>query len=225
MEIPFGARLAELFDQAVDRAATAAVDTIEWLELRAAISPRRAARRGFHSYGAGTAIQRPWRVLMGEKYIALGSASLVGPGSILAAMPYPEDPADPVISIGDRTWLGRGTGLVAHRGVHIGDDVWFGPDVYVTDANHGYEDITRPVGLQMDPPRPVHIGSGSWIGTGAVVLPGVTIGEHVAIGANAVVNRDIPPFSVAVGNPARVIRTYEPTEGWVEPGTAGAPSP
>ena len=59
------------------------------------------------------------------------------------------------------------------------------------------------------------IGDGSWLGHGAVVLTGVTIGKHVVIGANSVVTKDIPDFSVAVGSPARVIRQYDETLGWV----------
>jgi len=60
--------------------------------------------------------------------------------------------------------------------------------------------------LQTQPERAVRIGDGSWIGHGAVILPGVTIGRHVVVGANSVVTSDIPDFSVAVGSPARVIR-------------------
>jgi len=62
----------------------------------------------------------------------------------------------------------------------------------------------------------VRIGAGSWIGHGAVVLPGATIGRHVAIGANSVVTGDIPDFCVAVGSPARIIRRYVDGEGWVK---------
>ena len=68
---------------------------------------------------------------------------------------------------------------------------------------------------QTQPERPVSIGDGSWIGHGAVVLPGSRIGRHVTIGANSVVSGDIPDFSVAVGSPARVIRRYVEGEGWV----------
>jgi acetyltransferase-like isoleucine patch superfamily enzyme len=87
--------------------------------------------------------------------------------------------------------------------------------VYITDQNHGYEDVTRPISQQSQPERPVVIGDGSWLGHGAVVLPGVTIGKHVVIGANSVVTKDIPDFSVAVGSPAKVIRQYDETHGWV----------
>jgi acetyltransferase-like isoleucine patch superfamily enzyme len=81
--------------------------------------------------------------------------------------------------------------------------------VYITDQNHGYEDITIPISKQSQPERAVSIGDGSWLGHGSVVLPGVTIGRHVVIGANSVVTKDIPDFSVAVGVPAKVIRRFD----------------
>jgi acetyltransferase-like isoleucine patch superfamily enzyme len=95
---------------------------------------------------------------------------------------------------------------VAHRRVVIGDDVWFGPGVYVTDAGHDPSDTSVPIGLRMEPAQPVHIGNGSWLGAGVVVLPGVTIGDHVAVGANSVVCDDLPSNTVAVGSPARVVK-------------------
>jgi acetyltransferase-like isoleucine patch superfamily enzyme len=88
--------------------------------------------------------------------------------------------------------------------------------VYITDQNHGYTDLSRPISQQSQPERPVVIGNGSWLGHGSIVLPGVTIGEHVVIGANSVVTRDIPSFSVAVGSPAKVVRKYEEGVGWVD---------
>ncbi len=104
--------------------------------------------------------------------------------------------------------IGKGSGVVGHQRIEIGDDVWTGHYVYVTDANHGYTDPVEPVGRQFAAPRPVRIGSGSWLGHGALVLGGATIGEHVVVGAGAVVTGDLPDYSVAVGNPARVIRRY-----------------
>jgi acetyltransferase-like isoleucine patch superfamily enzyme len=120
-----------------------------------------------------------------------------------------------VVSIGDRCLIGRGSGIVGHFSIEIGNDVWTRHHVYITDQNHGYEDVTRPISQQSQPERPVVIGDGSWLGHGAVVLPGVTIGKHVVIGANSVVTKDIPDFSVAVGSPAKVIRQYDETHGWV----------
>ena len=74
---------------------------------------------------------------------------------------------------------------MAHRSIEIGDDVWTGHNVYLTDMNHGYEDVELPISVQNQPEAPVVIGDGSWLGHGVVVLPGAHIGRHVVIGANS----------------------------------------
>jgi acetyltransferase-like isoleucine patch superfamily enzyme len=123
---------------------------------------------------------------------------------------------NPVVTIGDRCLIGRGSGIVGHFSISIGNDVWTGHHVYITDQNHGYEDVTRPISQQTQPELPVVIGDGSWLGFGSVVLPGVTIGKHCVIGANAVVTNDIPDYCVAVGVPAKVIRRYDAQqEKWI----------
>ena len=116
---------------------------------------------------------------------------------------------DPIITIGDRCTLGKGIGIVGHERIEIGDDIWTGHYVYVTDQNHGYEDLDLPIGTQMWKNEPVSIGSGSWLGHGAIVLPGSRIGRHVVIAAGAVVaGIDVPDYSVVAGVPARVVRRY-----------------
>lgn len=160
-----------------------------------------------------------WRptTIFNEQYISIGADTLIGPGVALSAgmVPGQECITNPVVSIGDRCLIGKGSGIVGHFSIEIGDDVWTGHHVYITDQNHGYEDITRPISRQSQAERAVRIGSGSWLGHGTIVLPGVSIGEHVVIGANSVVTGDIPSNSVAVGAPARVIRRYVDGEGWV----------
>ena len=78
----------------------------------------------------------------------------------------PECVTDPVVHIGDRCLIGRGSGIVGHLAIDIGDDVWTGHYVYITDQNHGYDDPDRPISQQIQPERPVTIGDGSWIGHG-----------------------------------------------------------
>jgi acetyltransferase-like isoleucine patch superfamily enzyme len=121
---------------------------------------------------------------------------------------------DPVVRIGDRCLIGRGSGIVGHLSIDIGNDVWTGHHVYITDQSHGYEDVSLPISLQSQPESAVVIGDGSWLGHGVVVLPGAKIGKHVAVGANSVVTGELPDFCVAVGAPARVIRQYTPESGW-----------
>ena len=148
---------------------------------------------------------------MNEQFIHIGDHTMLGPGITLSAgmVPGQHCLSDRVVVIGNRCLIGRGSGIVGHLQIEIGDDVWTGHHVYITDQNHGYEDLSIPVSQQTQPERPVIIGNGSWIGHGAVVLPGVTIGEHAVIGANSVVTSDVPAYCVAVGAPARVVRQLD----------------
>ena len=159
-----------------------------------------------------------WRpnTIFNEEYIAIGSETLIGPNITLSAgmVPGQKCITSPVVSIGNRCLIGKGSGIVGHFSITIGDDVWTGHHVYITDQNHGYEDITRPISQQSQPERPVVIGDGTWLGYGSVVLPGVSIGRHVVVGANSVVTHDLPDYCVAVGSPARVVRTFTPETGW-----------
>ena len=159
----------------------------------------------------------PWTALYGERWMRVGSGTMIGPFvSLTVGMSDEQVPIhDPVITIGDRCLINKGTAIVAHFSVEIGDDVFTGHNCYITDQNHGYEDLTRPIGAQSAPEKPVRIGSGSWLGHGVVVLPGVTIGEHVTVAGGAVVTRDLPDRCVAAGNPARVIRRWNASDGWV----------
>jgi acetyltransferase-like isoleucine patch superfamily enzyme len=200
------------------RAALATVLQRGWDELgrRATIGPGQRRARAFGHFGAGAAICFPVAALYGERYIRIGANTVVGPYCTLSAgvMPGHVPDHDPVISIGERCVIGKGSGVVGHRSIEIGHDVWTGHHVYVTDANHGYEDVTLPPGKQFAAPRPVVIGAGAWIGHGTVVLPGATIGRNVVVGAGSVVTGAIPDFSVAVGNPARVVRRHVDGTGW-----------
>ena len=166
--------------------------------------------RRFGRFGENSIICFPTNTLYNEHYIHVGSGTMIGPHCTLSAgmMPGQICITDPVVSIGDRCLIGKGSAVVGHFSITIGNDVWTGHNVYITDQTHGYEDVARPIGTQSMPEKPVTIGDGSWIGYGSVVLPGASIGDHVVIGANSVVTGDIPSYSVAVGSPAKVIRRY-----------------
>ncbi|HEY1674315.1 MAG TPA: acyltransferase, partial [Streptosporangiaceae bacterium] len=96
----------------------------------------------------------------------------------------------------------------------IGDDVFTGPYVYITDQNHEYADPDVPIGRQWPANAPVSIGAGSWLGAGAIVLPGSCIGRHVVVGAGSVVRGQVPDHCVVAGVPARIIRSYVAGDGW-----------
>jgi len=176
-----------------------------------AIGPGTVRGRRFGRFGENSVICFPPNTIYNERYIHIGSGTMIGPQCTLSAgmMPGQVCITDPVVSIGDRCLIGKGSAIVGHFSISIGDDVWTGHNVYITDQNHGYEDVSRPIGAQSMPEKPVTIGDGSWIGYGSVILPGATIGDHVVIGANSVVTGDVPSYSVAVGSPAKVIRRYE----------------
>lgn len=182
------------------------------IERHGAIGPDSARARRFGAFGAGSMIAFPPTALYNERYLRIGAGTLIGPRVTLSAGMVPGQvmASDPVVRIGDRCLIGHGSGIVGHLLIEIGDDVWTGHHVYITDQNHGYEDPTRPISVQAQPERPVSIGDGSWLGHGTVVLPGARIGRHVVIGANSVVTGDIPDFSIAAGAPATVIRRLTP---------------
>lgn len=174
-----------------------------------AIGPDTRRGRRFGRFGVSSVICFPTNALFNEHYIHIGSGTMFGPQITLSAgmVPGQQMVSDPVISVGDRCLFGKGSAIVGHLQIVVGDDVWTGHHVYITDQNHGYSDLALPVSQQVMPEQPVSIGDGSWLGHGTVVLPGATIGRHVVIGANSVVRGDIPDYSVAAGVPARVVRT------------------
>jgi len=185
------------------------------------IVPGTRAADGFGSFGAGTNIDFPPATLMNTGSIHLGSGCLIGRQVTLSVGYGPDDPGVPErgLVLGDRCVLGARSSLVAHVSIEIGDDVWFGQDVFVCDASHGYLDPDLPIGTQFGAHLPVSIGSGSWIGHGAIILPGARLGRNVVVAAGSVVRGEVPDHTVVGGAPARVLRHLEPGVGWV--GTRG----
>ena len=194
-------------------------DAVAWcwdrLSVIASVGPKSRRGRRFGAFGEGSIICFPATSLMNERFIEIGENTMVGPHVALSAgmAPGQECLSQPVVRIGDRCLIGRGSGIVGHFSIDIGDDVWTGHHVYITDQNHGYDNVDIPISQQSMPEKPVRIGSGSWLGHGTVVLPGADIGEHVVIGANSVVTGSIPSFSVAVGAPARVVKSMSEADG------------
>lgn len=109
------------------------------------------------------------------------------------------------IEIGD--YSGIGVNCQVCGPVIIGKDVMMGPDVIILTETHKIDDVQIPMRLQGEGLRkPVIIGDDIWIGTRAIILPGITIGRGVIIGAGAIVTKDVPDYAIVAGNPARVIR-------------------
>jgi acetyltransferase-like isoleucine patch superfamily enzyme len=115
-----------------------------------------------------------------------------------------------MIKISNHVHIGSYNIIGARESIILEDNVLIGPHVMIGDHSHQYENIEIPIKLQESTEGgPVRIERDSWIGANVFILPNVTIGRHSVIGANSVVNRDIPPYSVAVGAPARVIKQYD----------------
>ncbi len=188
-----------------------------WVNQLGAIGPDDRRGRRFGAFGNRSIIAFPTGAIYNEKWIRIGSDTMIGPHvSLTAGMaPGQEMVSDPVVSIGDRTLIGQGSYIVGHFSIEIGDDIQTGPYVYITDQNHAYEDPDVPIGRQWPVESSVSIGSGSWLGTGVIVLPGARIGRNVAVGAGSVVVGELPDHCVAVGVPARVIKQYVAGDGWI----------
>jgi len=172
----------------------------------------------FGRFGSGSALLFPQGVIFNEQYIFIGRGTLVGPGVCLTAGMGPGQAmlTNPVVSIGDRCVIGRGSHVIGHWSILIGDDIQTGPYVYITDQNHGYEDLDVPVGLQPTKEASVRIGSGSWLGANCVILPGTDLGKNCVVAAGAVVRGSFPDHTVVAGVPARAIREFKDGE-WRRP--------
>jgi acetyltransferase-like isoleucine patch superfamily enzyme len=192
-----------------------------WLDRVGQIVPGTRAAERFGSLGPGTSIGFPTATLMGTRSIHIGSDTLVGRHVTLSVGYGVLDTRAPerALVIGDRCVIGARCTIVAHESIVIGDGVWFGQDIFVSDASHGYQDPELPIGEQFGAHLPVEIGAGSWIGHGAIILPGPRIGRNVVVAAGSVVNGPVADHTVVGGAPARVLRHLEPGVGWV--GTRG----
>jgi acetyltransferase-like isoleucine patch superfamily enzyme len=180
-----------------------------WARAVGTVSPDDA--HGFRQLGDGSLLAFPPGDVFGEWWIAIGSRTLVS-AEVTLSVGMPGETLDrsaaPVVTIGDRCSIGRGTAIVARRSIVIGDDVTIAPNVYITDHNHTYGDVDVPIKDQYPTSEPVRIGDGTWIAAGATVLPGADIGRHVTVGAGAVVRGRVEDNSVVAGNPARVVRRH-----------------
>ena len=108
------------------------------------------------------------------------------------------------VHLGSNIYANAGLKLVDDTHIYIGDCTMLGPNVVLATAGHPIDPELRARGLQYN--MPVRIGRNCWLGAGVIVMPGVTIGDNVVIGAGSIVTKDIPDNVVAVGNPCRVLR-------------------
>jgi acetyltransferase-like isoleucine patch superfamily enzyme len=134
----------------------------------------------------------------------------VGPQVLFEPNVWLTAPAPGRIRIGGGTFLNLCVQVAAVELVEIGEHCMFANGCFITDGNHRFDDLEQPVPWQgFTSKGPTRIGDNVWCGANVIVTSGVTIGERSVIGANSVVTQDIPPFSIAAGSPAKVLKRVE----------------
>lgn len=167
-------------------------------------------------------IRFPFRI-RGQRYITWESGFTTGYNCRLDAFPIDSNKKK-CIQIGRNCQINDNVHIGAIKFIKIGDNVLIASKVFISDHNHGYygqddrhdSPLTIPKKRELSC-KEVFIGDNVWIGEFVTILPGVTIGNGCVIGANSVVNKSIPPYSIAVGNPAKIIKIYNFEEKkWVK---------
>lgn len=161
----------------------------------------------FHKKGKGSCVRRRTRmdVLPWNKF-ELGAYSTIEDFSTV------NNGVGPVI-IGSQTRIGLGNTIIGP--VTIGNDIRLAQNVVLSGLNHNYTDISLPIHAQGVSTAPIVIEDETWIGSNAVIVAGVTVGKHCIVAAGSVVTKSVPPYSVVVGNPAKVLKQYNPeTKNW-----------
>ena len=151
------------------------------------------------SFSPSTGLYKNKRTLFYEKTLGkCGEGFYVHPG---VSIYFPMN-----TEIGTNVTFNRGVFITARDKITIGNDVLIGPYTTMNSGNHKFSDPNRMIRKQGYETRPITIGNNVWIAANVTILPGITIGDGAIIGAGAVVNKSIPPFAIAVGIPAKVIR-------------------
>jgi len=156
--------------------------------------------------------------ISGRSAIVIGDGVVIHDETVLSVQVNASRINEQLLSIGSGSNIGRRNHFFALRSVTIGCNVITASNVYISDCTHDFSDPQTPIMYQpVLPLSPVDIGDGSWIGQNECIV-GCRIGRNCVIGAGAVVLSDIPDFSVAVGAPARIVKTYNPVSRvWERP--------
>jgi acetyltransferase-like isoleucine patch superfamily enzyme len=152
-------------------------------------------------------------------YIAVGSGVKLD-RDVWLNIPFIPAGDEPVILLEDGCRIGRRCMISAQNRIQIGKNTIFAPSALVMDHNHAFEDVNVPIIDQgTTKGGTIRIEEGCWIGFGAAIVCSqgeLVVGKNSVIGANAVVTRSIPPYSVVTGNPGRVVKQFDPAKGqWV----------
>ncbi len=174
--------------------------------------------------GPGVTVAHPERIVLGRDVHLAGNTHLevaggdgeirLGAGVTLGWGSYVNtwEPGG-YVHVGEKTWIGAGAQIWGHRGVEIGAHCPIAPGLLIVPYQHEFGDTERPIAAQGGFSGKVVVEDDVYLGMGVRLLPHVTVGRGVVVGAGAVVTRSLPPYSVAVGVPARVLRDRRPPTG------------
>lgn len=189
-----------------------ATDAIRGLSL-----PRRSERAGLRFRGARVKIRNSQLLSLGpgvalgdgvvidafcRRGVVLGRNVTVGPGARLLGSGVVSEPGE-FIRVGDRTAIGANNLIWGQGGVTVGEDCLLGPNVTLVSEDHVFDDPALPVRTQGSRRASITIGTDVWIGAGATILKGVTIGDGAVVAAGSVVTKDVDPYRLVAGVPAR----------------------
>lgn len=180
-------------------------DALAWIDRALSLRYTLVARGKFAAWGPGSRLGRGARLVRPELIQVSGGVCL-GEQAWLNAK---DDRGDglPTLRIGSDTHIGRFAQINAWRSVNIGANVLIADRVFISDADHNFSNVDVPIGQQGDSfLGAVTLCDGCWIGIGAVILPGVTVGRNAVVAANAVVTRSVPDRTVVGGIPAKFIK-------------------
>jgi acetyltransferase-like isoleucine patch superfamily enzyme len=166
-----------------------------WRYARFKLTHPRVITRGFVFLDRGVEVY----VRKGYGRLVLGRWAHLGVGTALRCH-------EGTMTLGDKCVLARDVSINCYLDVEIGDSALIADAVYISDFDHNFADVTRPIKDQGIAKSRVRVDRDVWLGTKVTVCRGVRIGEGAVVGANAVVTRDLPAYAVAVGVPARVVK-------------------
>ena len=171
-------------------------------------------KNSFYNFGRGSII-KPFLNTTNSGYIAIGKNVNIGSFCRVAvSVSFGNHKCKSRrkirLKIGDNVHIGNNAFIIANNNIEIGDNVIMAPYVYISDHIHSFYDIKKNLHDQpLTNGGIVKIGDNVFVGIKASILPNVIIGKRSIIGANAVVTKDVPPYSVVVGNPARIVSQYD----------------
>lgn len=166
-------------------------------------------RPGDITLGRGSYLDHSVRIDGGPGGVTIGERTRIGHNAMLDVHNF-RGLGHAGITIGDNSLIGPYNFIWGQGGVRIGNNVMFGPRVSVLPVNHNFDDPETPIRDQGITAKGIRIDDDAWIAAHAIIIDGVHIGRGSAIGAGALVTKDVPPYSLAVGSPAKVIKSWAP---------------